>query len=88
MLNEWHQEVEDVYDQMVAWRRHLHENPELSFEEENTARMVGDILAGYGIAVRRNVGGHGVVGTLKGAKPGPTIALTSRYGCITDSRRK
>lgn len=75
MLNQWHQEVEDIYDQMVVWRRHLHENPELSFEEENTARMVGDILAGYGIAVLRNVGGHGVVGTLKGAKPGPTIGL-------------
>src|SRR4051794_30165254 len=60
---------------MVTWRRYLHENPELPFEEENTARMVGDILAGYGIAVRRNVGGHGVVGTLKGAKPGPTIGL-------------
>ena len=75
MLNEWHQKVETVYEQMVTWRRHLHENPELPFKEENTARMVGDILAGYGIAVRRNVGGHGVVGTLKGAKPGPTIAL-------------
>ena len=75
MLNLWHQEVEDVYDQMVTWRRYLHENPELSFKEVNTARMVGDILAGYGIDVLRNVGGHGVVGTLKGAKPGPTIGL-------------
>lgn len=75
LLNEWHQEIETVYDQMVAWRRHLHENPELSFEEVNTARMVGDILAGYGIEVQRNVGGHGVVGTLKGTKPGKTIAL-------------
>jgi amidohydrolase len=75
LLNKWHQEVEEVYDQMVVWRRHLHENPELSFKEINTARMVGDILAGYGISVRRNVGGHGVVGTLKGAKPGPTIGL-------------
>lgn len=75
MLEIWHEEVEGVYDQMVAWRRHLHENPELPFHEENTARMVGDILAGYGISVRRNVGGNGVVGTLKGGKPGPTIGL-------------
>lgn len=75
MHTKWHEEVDDVFDQMVAWRRHLHENPELSFEEENTARMVGDILAGYGIEVQRNVGGHGVVGILKGANPGPTIAL-------------
>lgn len=75
MLNEWHAEVEEVYDQMVAWRRHLHENPELPFQEVQTARMVGDILAGYGIKVQRNIGGHGVVGILKGGKTGPTIAL-------------
>ncbi|MER2114899.1 MAG: amidohydrolase, partial [Solibacillus isronensis] len=75
MLDKWHEDVEDVYDQMVAWRRHLHENPELPFQEVQTARMVGDILAGYGIEVQRNVGGHGVVGILKGGNPGPTIAL-------------
>ncbi|WP_079523399.1 M20 metallopeptidase family protein [Solibacillus isronensis] len=75
MLDKWHEDVEDVYDQMVAWRRHLHENPELPFQEVQTARMVGDILAGYGIEVQRNVGVHGVVGILKGGNPGPTIAL-------------
>jgi len=75
LLEEWHEEVGKVYDQMVAWRRHLHENPELPFQEVQTARMVGDILAGYGIKVQRNVGGHGVVGILKGGSPGPTIAL-------------
>lgn len=75
VLDKWHEDVEDVYDQMVAWRRHLHENPELSFQEVQTARMVGDILAGYGIEVQRNVGVHGVVGILKGGNPGPTIAL-------------
>lgn len=75
MLKEWHEEVEAVYDQVVAWRRHLHENPELPFQEVQTARMVGDILAGYGIEVQRNVGGHGVVGILKGGNPGPNIAL-------------
>lgn len=75
LLEKWHQEVEHVYQQMVAWRRYLHEHPELPFHEENTSRMVGDILAGYGIEVERNVGGFGVVGILKGANPGPTIAL-------------
>lgn len=75
MLNKWHEEVESIYEQMVAWRRYLHENPELPFQEENTSRMVGDILVGYGIDVQRNVGGYGVVGILKGPNPGPTIAL-------------
>ena len=70
MLKEWHEEVEAVYDQVVAWRRHLHENPELPFQEVQTARMVGDILAGYEIKVQRNIGGHGVVGILKGGKTG------------------
>nr|WP_239534862.1 amidohydrolase [Solibacillus kalamii] len=60
---------------MVDWRRHLHENPELPFQEVQTARMVEDILAGYGIKVQRNIGGHGVVEILKGGKTGPTIAL-------------
>lgn len=75
MLNSWHGDVEAVFSQMVAWRRHLHENPELPFEEEHTARMVGDILAGYRIEVQRNIGGHGVVGILRGKDSGPVIGL-------------
>ncbi|MEC0181609.1 M20 family metallopeptidase [Paenibacillus peoriae] len=60
---------------MVEWRRYLHKNPEISFQESNTAAFVADKLESWGIEVRRQVGGHGVVGTIRGAKPGPVVML-------------
>ncbi|MBA3479712.1 MAG: amidohydrolase [Lautropia sp.] len=46
-------------------RHRLHQNPELSFEEADTAEFVASSLAKWGYEVTRNVGGHGVVGTLR-----------------------
>jgi hippurate hydrolase len=46
-------------------RHHIHKHPELSYEEADTARYVADKLQAWGYAVTRNVGGHGVVATLK-----------------------
>ncbi|KJD41872.1 peptidase M20 [Paenibacillus polymyxa] len=60
---------------MVEWRRHLHKNPEISFQESKTAAFVADKLESWGLDVRRQVGGHGVVGTIRGAKPGPVVML-------------
>ncbi|MFC5471896.1 M20 family metallopeptidase [Cohnella suwonensis] len=60
---------------MVSWRRHLHMNPELSFHEYDTSRMIGDLLESWGLDVRRGVAGTGVVAKLDGDKPGRTIAL-------------
>jgi hippurate hydrolase len=50
--------------ELKATRHHLHANPELSFEEAETARYVADKLEAWGYTVTRNVGGHGVVATL------------------------
>lgn len=61
--------------EMVAWRRHLHRHPELSYQEEKTAAFVAEKLERLGLAVRRNVGGHGVIAELEGAEAGPTVAL-------------
>lgn len=55
-------------------RRHLHHNPELSFEEACTASWVAEQLESWGYEVTRGVGGHGVVGTLRNG-PGRSIAL-------------
>ncbi|QFF97613.1 amidohydrolase [Psychrobacillus glaciei] len=82
MLTAWHKEIEEMYEQMVAWRRHLHENPELSYEEVETPQMIAQILEGYGIPVRTKVGGRGVVGKIEGAKPGPTIALRADFDAL------
>lgn len=61
-------------EQMVADRRHLHQNPEPSGQEENTARFVYDRLCQLGIECRL-LSCHGVVGHIYGAKPGKTLAL-------------
>lgn len=82
MLEKWYEEIEAMYEQMVEWRRYLHENPELSFHEINTSKMIGDLLESFGIEVRRNVGGNGIVGKIYGAKPGKTIALRADFDAL------
>jgi amidohydrolase len=53
---------------VVEWRRTIHSHPELSAHEEQTSALVAEVLTGLGLEVRRNVGGYGVVGILKGGK--------------------
>lgn len=64
-----------VMPKVVAWRRDIHEHPELSGQEERTARVVAEHLRSLGMEVRTGVGGHGVVGVLRGGRPGRTVAL-------------
>lgn len=66
---------DDLQIHMVEWRRHLHRNPEVSFHEEKTSSFVADMLESFGVEVKRYVGGHGVIGTLRGDKPGPVVML-------------
>lgn len=61
--------------ELKATRHHLHANPELSFEEAETARYVADKLEAWGYAVTRNVGGHGVVATLKNGTGTKSIGI-------------
>ncbi|MCB2130572.1 MAG: amidohydrolase [Rhodobacteraceae bacterium] len=60
---------------LVAVRRQLHANPELSHQEEKTAAFVAGQLESWGYEVTRNVGGHGVVGRLKVGEGNRSIAL-------------
>ncbi|MDL2259535.1 M20 family metallopeptidase [Deltaproteobacteria bacterium OttesenSCG-928-K17] len=62
-------------DRLIAIRRDLHENPELSFKEFRTAEMVARTLRDLGLEVKEKVGQTGVTALLKGGRPGPTIAL-------------
>ena len=59
----------------ITWRRDLHEHPELGNNEVRTAKIIADHLRSLGIEVIEGVGKTGVVGVLKGAKPGPCIGL-------------
>ena len=63
-----------LHEKIVADRRHLHRNPELSFEESETAAYVAGELQAAGIPHRAGVGGHGVVGVIEG-RGTRTVAL-------------
>jgi amidohydrolase len=64
-----------IEKKIITWRRDIHEHPELSDQETRTAKLVADHLRELGLDVRTEVARTGVVGILKGAKPGPTVAL-------------
>lgn len=67
--------AEEIDTKVIKWRRHIHENPELSNREFETAKMVAEHLKSLGIEVQTEVGKTGVKGILKGGKPGPVVAL-------------
>lgn len=69
------QEAKRLHAQLISWRRHLHQHPELGFEELETAKFVQEKLAALGIEYKGSVGKTGVVGLIKGEEPGPTVAL-------------
>ena len=66
--------VDQEYDSLFALYRHLHSNPELSYQEVKTAARLQRELESTGFQVTRRVGGHGVVGVLKNGA-GPTLML-------------
>jgi amidohydrolase len=70
-----HRLVDAVVPKVRAWFRDFHQNPELGLEEVRTSGIVAEHLRSLGLTVRTGVGKTGVVGLLKGSKPGPVIAL-------------
>jgi amidohydrolase len=64
-----------VDGKVVAWRRDIHAHPELSNREVRTAQVVADHLRALGLEVRTGVAHTGVVGVLRGGRPGPVVAL-------------
>ncbi|WP_019419248.1 M20 metallopeptidase family protein [Paenibacillus sp. OSY-SE] len=75
-------ELAEQYDQIVSWRRHLHQHPELSFQETNTAKFIAEQLTSFGIEVKVGVGGGGVIGYLRGKQAGPTIAFRADFDAL------
>lgn len=69
-------DVLEIEDWIIQIRRKIHENPELSYQEYNTAKLVAETLKSLGIEVKTGVGlPTAVVGILKTGKPGKTVAL-------------
>ena len=67
--------VNKIESKTIAWRRDLHQHPELGNREVRTAKIIADHLRSLGLEVKEGVAHTGVVGILKGAKPGPVIGL-------------
>ena len=66
--------IQDDYPYLESLYFHLHENPEISFQEENTSARMANDLRGLGFTVTEKVGGYGVVGVLENGE-GPTVLL-------------
>ena len=68
--------VAEFHDEVTAWRRHIHENPGLQYDVEETAAFAAEKLRAFGCdEVVEGIGRTGVVGLIRGNKPGPTIGL-------------
>lgn len=82
MLTRLYAALDAAYPEMVEIRRHLHMHPEPSFHETETARYILSYYEKLGVDVQDNVGGNGVVATIKGAKPGKTVALRADFDAL------
>lgn len=77
------QMLEKRENEMIEIRRYLHENPELSFKEENTANYIAKFYEGKGVEIVTNAGnGYGIVVTIKGGKPGKTVAIRADFDAL------
>jgi amidohydrolase len=64
-----------VEDRLIAWRRDIHEHPELGEQETRTSGLVAAHLSRLGLEVKTGIARTGVIGILRGGKPGPVVAL-------------
>jgi amidohydrolase len=76
-----------IEDKVIAWRRDIHQNPELSYQETRTAALAAEHLRKLGIEVKTGVGITGVLGILKGGKPGPVVALRADMDALPVEER-
>jgi amidohydrolase len=74
LLEEIKARAHSMAAELVARRREFHQHPELSHQEERTARVVADYLRDLGLTVKTGLAGHGVLGVLQGARPGRAVA--------------
>ena len=69
--------IAGVEQEMLGWRRHLHQHPELSNREVETAKYIAEKLRSFGLEPRTGIARTGVVAVLRGGQPGPVVALRS-----------
>lgn len=79
--------AEALKPKLIEWRRYLHQHPELSNREINTAAWVADQLRSFGLEVQTGIAKTGVVAILKGGKPGPVVALRADMDALPVKER-
>lgn len=81
------QQAKEIEPKLIEWRRHFHENPELSNREVKTGARIAEQLRALGMEVQYPVAKTGVVGILKGSKPGPVIGLRADMDALPVTER-
>jgi metal-dependent amidase/aminoacylase/carboxypeptidase family protein len=81
------QKAAALENQVIQWRRDFHQNPELGNSEFKTAEKIATYLKSIGIQVQTGVAKTGVVGILKGGKPGPVVALRADMDALPVKER-
>ena len=82
VLQSIYDHLDNSFDDVVSWRRYLHQNPELSNQEVQTAKYIEEKLLSFGLDVKTNIGGNGLIGVLSGDEPGQTIALRADFDAL------
>lgn len=76
-----------IQSRLVEWRRHLHQNPELSNREFKTSAYIVEHLKNLGLEIQSGIAKTGVIAILKGGKPGPVIALRADMDALPVKER-
>jgi amidohydrolase len=79
--------ADSLQSQVIAWRRDFHEHPELGNHEVRTAGIIAKYLQSLGLEVKTGIATTGVVGLLRGGKPGPVVALRSELDALPVTER-
>ncbi|WP_299130726.1 M20 family metallopeptidase [uncultured Winogradskyella sp.] len=80
-------DIINIEDQLIEWRRHFHQNPELSNQEFKTAETIAEHLKSLGLEVETGIAITGVVGLLKGDLPGKVVALRADIDALPVTER-
>lgn len=81
------QKANSIESKVIDWRRDFHQHPELGNQEVRTAKIVADHLRSLGMEVTEGVAVTGVIGILKGGRPGPTVALRADMDALPVTER-
>ena len=81
------QQTKEIEPKLIEWRRYFHQNPELSNRESKTGAKIAEQLRALGMEVQYPVARTGVVGILKGGKPGPVVGLRADIDALPVTER-